>query len=99
MAWVILELLKSYQRPQTQLEGLKKKFASDMFSNVSTHFQFQSTSSSSRAHRTEKDTNHSKRESTDQKGTISADKTHTSQKTLSSTQATSTKKASAFQFN
>jgi len=38
MAWLILELLKTYQRPQTQLEGLKKKFNTDQFSNVSKHF-------------------------------------------------------------
>lgn len=32
LSWVILNLLKSYQRPNTQLVGLKKKFASEQFS-------------------------------------------------------------------
>jgi len=38
LSWVILELLKNYQRPVTQLIGLKKKFATEQYSNVSTYF-------------------------------------------------------------
>jgi hypothetical protein len=38
LSWIILNLLKSYQRPTTKLEGLKKKFANEQFSCVSTYF-------------------------------------------------------------
>ena len=38
LSWVILNLLKSYQKPSQQLVGLKKKFASEEFSCVSTYF-------------------------------------------------------------
>lgn len=41
LSWVLLNLLKSYQRPNTQLHGLKKKFSSDEYSKVSTYFQFE----------------------------------------------------------
>jgi hypothetical protein len=29
LSWIILNLFKSYQKPSTKLEGLKKKFASE----------------------------------------------------------------------
>ena len=93
LSWIMLNLLKSYQRPTTKLEGLMKKFGSDEFSCVSTYFQFESQTSSKNHLHTERE-HTSKRTgdiTTDKKKTISADKLK-SQKTLSSTQATSTKK-------
>ena len=39
LSQVLLKLLKSYQRPNnTHLVGLKKKFSTDQFSNISTYF-------------------------------------------------------------
>ena len=34
----LLKLLKNYQKPGSQLMGLKKKFSSEKFSNISTYF-------------------------------------------------------------
>lgn len=34
----LLRLLKNYQRPGSQLMGLKKKFSTEKFSNISTYF-------------------------------------------------------------
>lgn len=92
LSWVILSLLKSYQKPGTQLVGLKKKFASAQFSRVSTLFQLdtdnnQNTQESSNKPRTQRDT-------TDKKKTISADKVNNlgSQRTMSTNPSTSQKK-------
>ena len=38
LSWFILNIFKSYQRPNTQLIGLKKKFSTDQFSNVAQYF-------------------------------------------------------------
>ena len=70
LSYVILNLLKSYQRPNTQLVGLKKKFSADEFSNVSTYFQFDTASSKDRSEQ------NTRRDTTDKKQTISADKSH-----------------------
>ena len=99
LSWVLLNLLKSYQKPNTQLHGLKKKFSTDHFSKVSTYFQFETSTGTSQKHTERKnDSKSNDGTTTDKKRHISADKFHhQSQKTLSSTKATSTKKC--FQFN
>lgn len=78
LSWVILNLLKSYQKPGTQLIGLKKKFAGEQFSNVSNLFQF-SQNDSKNDKQSQRAEEHSQqksygRETTDKKRTISADK-------------------------
>jgi hypothetical protein len=41
LSQILLKLLKSYQKPNNNhLVGLKKKFATDQYSNISTYFQF-----------------------------------------------------------
>ena len=68
LSWVILNLLKSYQKPNTQLIGLKKKFATDQYSNVSTLFQLEPSQPK------QENEIKSHRDTTDKKRTISADK-------------------------
>jgi len=42
VAQLLIRLLKNYQKPTYQLVGLKKKFASDQFANVSQLYHFES---------------------------------------------------------
>jgi hypothetical protein len=46
LSQILLRLLKNYHKPSYQLAGLKKKFGSDQFSNVSQLSQFDFSNSS-----------------------------------------------------
>lgn len=98
LSWVLWNLLKSYQRQNTQLVGLKKKFASEQFSKVSTYFQFETSSQKNTERNNEASHDGT---TTDKKRHISAEKLHNHQshKTLSSTKATTTKKGPQFNQN
>jgi hypothetical protein len=115
LAQILLRLLKNYQKPTYQLAGLKKKFGSDQFSNVSQLSQFDLSHSSQKTKTTKGSNNKSgtsndktqasahQATTTDKKRTKSGDQlmaNFTSQKSNSSSYATSTKKKGAnFQFN
>ena len=81
--------------------GLKKKFATDQFSNISTYFQFDYTSQKKESSNVKSDIDSNVAcATTDKKRNVSGDKlgSMTGQKTVGSTDASTTKKA-GFQFN